>query len=301
MAEFRFRRISHYRYEALTADGAYTRGTIKALDYEPAQLALQEQGLFAYHLKRVDAPEDLERRCLECNHQNDWTDMACANCGAAVRGPRVVAGERIDLAELADDFVIRENSDGSVTLRKAGWKSLAPTIVFLLALVMPIMLVIVREDMTPDDPAARSATQITNTIFGLLGIAVVIGVTLWMLFHREDWRVGKGYVEHRRSLFGMDRGHTFRAGIIRLEQFSQSQLGLHNLRVSVVDRETSRTLYEEQSGSDTVGRALAGLLSQRTGWLLDEHCIGWDGVPPGYEKFARFARWVDRIRGRRET
>jgi hypothetical protein len=139
--------------------------------------------------------------------------------------------------------------------------------------------------MTPDDPAAQFATRITNTIFGVVGTVVVAGVTLWMLFHREEWHVGKGYVEHRRSLFGMDRGHTFRMGIIRLKVYDHGG-GSMLCRVSVLDREKSLTLCEEHS--DSAARAMATLLAQRTGWVLDDHIHDFSWIA----KANRLFGWV---------
>lgn len=114
--------MAEFRFEAIAPDGAEVRETVEAADHESAEDALRKQGLCVYRLRSVGSPEDLERRCAECNHVNNWNVMVCANCGAPVRGPHVGPNERVELTELPDGLVVQENIDGSITVTKTGWR-----------------------------------------------------------------------------------------------------------------------------------------------------------------------------------
>jgi hypothetical protein len=253
--------MAEFRFEAIAPDGAEVRDTVEAVDHESAGDALREKGLCVYRLRSVGSPEDLERRCAGCNHVNEWTVMVCANCGAPVRGPHVGPDEHVEHTELPEGLVVLENIDGTVTVTKTGWRRWGRTFASLVGTIWAFVLF-----GFINHPAARFA----HTVLGLLGLGLV-PYTLWALFARDEWHVGGGFFEQRRSLFGMDWGHTFRAGVIRLEQRGSGGIFLY--RVSVLDCETSRTLCEEYS--DSAARALAALLAQRTGWVLDDQIRDW--------------------------
>lgn len=256
MAEFPFRRQSQYRFAALTADGTEVRGTLKALDHESVRDALEQKGLNVYDLKQVEAPEDLEQRCEACDRVNNWEAMVCANCGAPLRGSHVSAADDVELAKLAEDLVVRENSDGSVTVTKSGrlrWRRARHCLVFV---GVALQFYDIR-----NEPAFRFA----GALIGLPAIGALLGCTLWALFVRDEWHVDHGFCEQRRSLFGIDRGHTFRVGVIRLEVRPDR---MERYRVSVLDTETSRVVCEALS--ETTARTMAVLLAQRTAWVLDD-------------------------------
>ncbi|MGH7201305.1 MAG: hypothetical protein ACREJB_11920 [Planctomycetaceae bacterium] len=284
--------MAEFRFEAIAPDGAEIRDTIKALDHESAEDALREKGLFVYGLKSVRSPEDLERRCAECNHVNNWNVMVCANCGAPIRGPHIGPNEHVELTELPQGLVVRENIDGSITVTKTGWRRWGWAYVWLVALGWVAVGWALVFFFARSDPAAH---RFAGTVLGLLAFAALVACTLWALFARDEWHVGEGFFESRRSLFGMDWGHTFRAGIIRLEWRSLSWHCARFYRVYVLDREQSCILCEEHS--DSPARVLAALLAQRTGWVLDDQIRDWSWLENAYP--STFLRWWKKLRGQR--
>lgn len=276
MAEFRF--LPRFRFEAIAADGAEVRDTIHARDHESAEADLRRRGLVVYRLKRIVSADDLERRCGECRHVNNWSAAVCANCGAPVRGPHVGPKEYVELSELPEGFVIREHSDGSMTVTKTGWRRWERAFCSLVGNIWCFVF-----SQVGNGPAWRFA----GTVLGVVGLTL-LPYTLWALFARDEWHVGKGFFEQRRSLFGMNWGHTFRAAVIRLEQRR-----LHFYLVSVHDHETSRTLCEDYS--DSAARTLAALLAQRTGWVLDDQIRDWSWL----ENTSGLSRWRKRLTGQR--
>jgi hypothetical protein len=307
--------MAEFRFEAIAPDGAEVRDTIEAVGYESAENALRGQGLFVYRLQSVGSPKDLERRCAGCDHVNNWNVMVCANCGAPVRGPHVGPDEHVELTKLPKGLVVRENMDGSITVTTTGWRRWEWAYVWLVTLGWVAVIWALLFFFARNDPAHRFA----GTVLGLLAFAALVACTLWALFARDEWHVGEGFFELRRSLFGMDWSqeawksrdartlrrpllkmdwsHTFRAGIIRLEW---RRLSMHTPRyyiVSVLDREQSCMLCKEHS--DSPARVLAALLAQRTGWVLYDQIRDWSHFEHMFENENRFLRWWKWLRGQR--
>lgn len=261
--------MPQYEFEAMAADGSEVRDTIEAPDVKSAQAALRRKGLFVNRLERCISPDDLERRCPQCNHANNRDVSLCASCGAPLRGRRVRRDEPV---ELPAGFVVWENIDGSVTVTKTGWRrwKTAFSCLVLLTFLVGGWAFIYSE--VAEDATARRIFA----VIGMLGAAVLVPCTLWALFGHDEWRLGENLFDQKFSLLGMHWGRTFRNAVIRVEMRAthssgSSSVGHSRTRITynvlVGNREQSRTLCQERDSSHA--SAIGAFLAQRTGWPLD--------------------------------
>jgi hypothetical protein len=177
-----------------------------------------------------------------------------------------------DAPRLPDGFVVWENSDGSMTVTKTGWRRWknAFSCLLLVSFLVGGWAFIFFE--IASDPATR-------TVVGAIGIvaaAVIVPCTLSALFGHEEWHVAPDLLDHRFSLWGLHWGRTYRDAVIQVDMYvprsssSSSSGGSRRVSytVSVSDPERSRTLCQEPRAADA--KAIGAFLTQQTGWPFDK-------------------------------
>jgi ribosomal protein L40E len=233
--------------------------------------------------------------CLNCGAQMSFRAKNCPSCGrlaAPPESPLVEDGPTIDplaLPPLPIGWEIEALPDGTTRLTRNGWSWVSdedrPTYLFAPLLLIGIFLAqrfSMERTMTPGTPPWT--LYLLLVILGASGVFVLI----WGVWGREELRVGPGFLERRRRLFGLGSARRVRdIGVLVATSSSRhSRYGTRTYRALDVTqigkrlRLDTRSVTESWSAlaSHTVNTAgatdeiaaLGHFLAAKTGWRFTD-------------------------------
>jgi hypothetical protein len=217
--------------------------------------------------------------CSHCGAHNYPSDLVCLQCGrptspetdtARSRAAGVISpGEFSASSVLPRGWQLFRQPNGIYTVSppvwaQLGWARLASVVLggFL------IYLYVIHA--TGRGQVLKLGDTVINPLWPLTaGVAVLLGCAVWAC-RREQWHVGRNFLEQRISLLGLRWSYGFTDAVFRSRlsrHENRDEDGVRSVSYSrhllVTDREKTHTLTCPESHQPEV----AAFLAQQTGWI----------------------------------
>jgi len=234
--------------------------------------------------------------CLSCRTEVPYTATVCQGCGRVLTPPPASAEPATEALSPAAIFAMNlvKNAppppgwnveplpDGTVRLIRGTWKKLrrfagigtafvaiAVMIVFQLAARLPGRALPVLQ--SPRDESPYGAALLLEAIVGV----VLLLFAVWLIWGREELRVGPGLLESRRELGSLRWVRQVTSGVLRVESYRtctrngeeiHRRLRVQNLGTTITLDGSDRSVFWGGMMPDEELTALGRYLASVTGW-----------------------------------